>query len=271
MTTSALILLVIMVSILGCAGWFQDRMLFFPEELEEDKDLRWTGASEEVFLDTDDGARIHGLYFQASENPRGVVLYFHGNAGSVASWYQVGLDLSAYGVDVFLIDYRTYGKSRGEMSEEGLYRDGEAAYAYLVGRGVEPSSIVVHGRSLGSSVATHVAHQSEVAGLVLETPFTSLVTLAEELYPFLIPRLLLRYEMDNLSRVKAIDIPTWVVHGTNDRVVPVEHGKEVFRASAGAWELTIIEGGGHNDLMDSHTYHRDLQRFYDYLLGSQGN
>ena len=269
MTTFALILIVITVSILGCAGWFQERMLFFPDKLDEDKDLQWTGASEEVFLDTEDGARIHGLFFEADRQARGVVLYFHGNAGSVASWYQVALELSQYEVDVLLIDYRTYGKSRGDMSEEGLYHDGQAAYDYLLEQGIEPPSIVVHGRSVGSAVATYVAHKNEVGGLVLETPFTSLVTLASELYPFLAPRQLLRYEMDNLSRVVTIEAPTWVVHGTADRIVPVEHGRQVFEAGAGAWELTIIDGGGHNDLMDWPDYHRDLQRFYDFLFESE--
>ena len=265
--TAVAMVVVAVVGLLATVAWFQERMIFFPERLEQEVDLSWTGAREEVFLEADDGARIHGLVFEAKGERRGVVLYFHGNAGSVASWYAVAEELSRYGVDVLLIDYRTYGKSRGAMSEEGLYHDGKAAYAYLVEEGYDPAKIIVHGRSLGAAIATDVASQHPVGGVVLETPFTSLKDRAREIYPFLLPGLLLRYEMDNLERVASLDAPTWVVHGTDDRVIPVEHGREVFQAARKGWEMTVIEGGGHNNLMSFSGYDQGLSRFYEDVLG----
>lgn len=264
------IVAVSLIALLGCAGWLQQRLIFFPDHIDEQEDLSWTGG-EEVFVEADDGARIHGLLFEADGDPRGVVLYFHGNAGSVASWYQVGHRLVDYGVDVFLVDYRTYGKSSGEMSEQGLYLDGEATYRYLVDdRAVDPERIVVHGRSLGSTVATHVAEQSPVAGVVLETPFTDLRALARDLYPFLpVPEWLVEFEFDNQTRSAGIDAPTWVVHGTEDEIVPPQHGEAIYESLAHGWELTMIDGGHHNNLMTFAAYRRDLQRFFNEVLGEE--
>ena len=260
-------LLVAVVALVGCAGWLQEQLIFFPEHLDEDADLSWTGATEEVFLDTEDGARIHGLFFEAPHTSRGVVLYFHGNAGSVASWYEVAARLVHYDVDVLLIDYRTYGKSTGDLSEPGLYQDGDAAYEHLRSRGYEPESIVVYGRSLGGAVATHVASEYPVAGVALETPFTDLYQLALDLYPFPLPQSIFRYSFDNKMRAPTIEAPAWVVHGTSDSIVPVEHGREVYEALANPWKMTIIEGGGHNDLMGFDDHDRDLTLFFDEVLG----
>ncbi len=264
LTTIVMIPLIAVVAV-GCLGWFQDQLIFFPEALDEDADLSFTGGKE-VFVDAEDGARIHGLLFESGESSRGVVLYFHGNAGNVATWAPVGSRLSGYDVDVFLIDYRTYGKSTGSMSEKGLYRDGIAAYEYLLEAGYKPESIVVHGRSLGSAVATYVAAHHDVAAVVLETPFTSLPELAGDLYPLPFPRRILRYSLDNRERAKLLDEPAWVVHGTADQIVPLEHGREVYTALGNGWKMTIIEGGGHNDLMGFPNYDTDLVRFYDEVL-----
>ncbi len=257
--------LVTALLLLGCAGMLQEQLIFFPESLDEEEDLSWTGAKE-VFVDTEDGARIHGLLYEADE-PRGVVLYFHGNAGSVASWADVARQLHRHGVDVFLIDYRTYGKSSGEMSEEGLYLDGEATYDYLVERGYSPHQIIVHGRSLGSAVATHVASDVPVGAVVLETPFTDLPSLARDLYLVPLPGWFFQYELDNLDRSQQVDAPTWVVHGTDDEVVPLDHGREVYARLGSPWKMTIIDGGRHNNLMSFGEYRRELAEFYDEILG----
>ena len=261
-----IITLVVTVSALGCAGLFQHRLIFFPDRLDKDEDLSWTGASEEVFVTTEDGARIHGLFFEAPETSQGVVLYFHGNAGSVASWHQVAQRLVGHDVDVFLVDYRSYGKSRGDLSEQGLYFDGQATYEHLRERGYAPEEILVHGRSLGSAVATWVAVEYPVAGLVLETPFTDLKSLARDIFPIGFPERLFRYHFDNMGRARHIDVPTWVVHGTRDDIVPIGHGQLVYEELPRAWKFTVIEGGGHNNLMTFDDYRRDLTAFYEVVF-----
>lgn len=260
------IVVVAVVLMLGCVGMLQERLIFFPDTLDEDEDLSWTGASQEVFVETSDGARIHGLHFEARGPSRGVILYFHGNAGSVASWYQVATRLIDHDVDVFLIDYRTYGKSRGDLSEEGLYLDAMASYQYLLDQGWEPAEIVVHGRSLGSAMATSVAAEKPVGAVILETPFSCLKSLANELYPFMIAGRLLQYRFDNLGRSDAIEAPTWVVHGTHDEIIPLSHGRAVFESLPNGWKMTVIEGGRHNDLMEYPRYYDELDAFLDEVL-----
>ncbi len=252
-----------MVVMVGCAGLMQEQLIFFPDSIDPDEDLAWTGADEEVFVEADDGAQIHALLFETDGEARGVVLYFHGNAGSVASWYRIGPQLNRHGLDVLLVDYRTYGKSTGEMSEEGLYLDGQATYEHLVDRGYRPESIIVHGRSLGSAVATRVATDYPVGAVVLETPFTNLGNLAGDLYPIPVPGWLLQYQFDNLGRAGDIEVPTWVVHGTEDQIVPVDHGRQIYDALEEPKQLTIIEGGGHNNLMSFTDYDRELAAFVD--------
>ena len=142
--------------------------------------------------------------------------------------------------------------------------------AYLLERfgvhGYAPEAIVVYGRSLGGAVATHVASEHDVAAMALETPFTDLYELATDLYPFPMPQSLFEYSFDNKNRAPQIDVPTWVVHGTEDRIVPVDHGRRVFQALSNGWKMTIIEGGGHNDLMGFEEHGRDLALFFDHVL-----
>lgn len=263
-TLIAVIFIAVCLAI-GCVSMLQEQLIFFPEHLDEDTDLGFTAADEEVFVDTDDGARIHGLLYEADAESDWVVLYFHGNAGSVASWYQVGLRLKRHELDVFLIDYRTYGKSTGEMSEEGIYLDAKASYEELLHRGYDAESILVYGRSLGSGPATWLATEYPVGALALETPFVDLPTLAGDLYKIPVPNWLLQYRFDNASRAENIDVPTWIVHGSDDRIVPAEHGFRLSRQLPNVWQMTLIEGGRHNDLMSFSEYDRALEGFLDEI------
>ena len=255
-------LALLMSFLLAC----QRHLIFFPEDLSEHQNLQDTGADDEVFIQTEDGVTIHALWFEhdpVETSP--TLLYFHGNAGNVVSWAPVARRFQAMGLNVLLVDYRGYGKSEGTISERGLYRDGRAAYRALRHRQIEPQRIIVHGRSLGAAVATEVATTYPVAGVVLETPFTHLGDMARDLYRIRPPSWLLRFEFDNLERAPDIDAPTWVVHGTNDAIVPTDHGRAVYDALSNPWHLTIIDGGDHNNLMSFPDYQRDFQRFLDHL------
>ncbi|MDX1517312.1 MAG: alpha/beta fold hydrolase, partial [Woeseiaceae bacterium] len=149
---------------------------------------------EDVRFDTADGVTLHGWYVHARE-PRGTVLFFHGNAGnishrldSIAIFYDLGLD-------TFIIDYRGYGQSEGKPSEAGTYRDAEAAWQYLVAeRGVPPAKIVVFGRSLGGAVAAWLTSQREAAAVIVESAFTSAVDVARRHYGFMPVRLITRLD-----------------------------------------------------------------------------
>jgi fermentation-respiration switch protein FrsA (DUF1100 family) len=154
------------------------------------------------------------------------------------------------GTAVLVVDYPGYGGSAGRATEAGLYGAADAAYAALVARpDVDRARVYVYGRSLGSAAATWVAAHHPVAGLILESPFTSAAAMARQLYA-LLPRFILRLSLDNLGRMRQIHCPLLVFHGDADRLVPTAMGKDVAAAASGPVELVLIHGAGHNDTYD---------------------
>ncbi|MGH7643964.1 MAG: alpha/beta hydrolase, partial [Gemmatimonadales bacterium] len=147
-------------------------------------------------------------------------------------------------------DYPGYGANPGRATETGLYETADAAYAALAARPeVDARRIFVYGRSLGSAVATHTAARHAVAGLVLESPFTSAREMARQHYG-LLPRFILRLGLDNLGRIRHLRCPVLVFHGTADRLVPTAMGRQLAASAPGSAELVLIAGSGHNDTYD---------------------
>ncbi len=255
----------------GAFFMIQERFLFFPESLPQDFDYSLPENAEEVFFDTEDGERINALWYRAEntdeanaaeDESRGVILYFHGNAGSLRTWKSVAPQILSTGHDLFIIDYRGFGKSTGTLSEKGLYADGRGAYRELLARGYEPDDIVVLGRSIGTGIACEIAATEEIGALILETPFTSMVELASEYIPIL-PRLILNYKFENEKKAAQIDVPTLIIHGDQDEVIPIEHGRAVFEAFSEPREFVVLTGASHNDFTGHPEYVPALSAFLD--------
>lgn len=250
----------------GVLFGMQERFLFFPERLPKDYDFALPAYGEEVFFDAEDGVSIHALWYRApEEESRGVILYFHGNAGSLSSWKTVAPLFLSLDYDLFIIDYRGFGKSEGYLSEEGLYRDGRGAYLALLERGYEANQIVVLGRSIGTGIATEIASTHEVAGLILETPFTNLMDLATSHIPVL-PRLLLTYRFKNDEKSSRIDVPTLVLHGDNDEVIPFAMGEELYEKLHQPKRFLRLQGARHNDITSHPEYLPGLDKFLNELV-----
>jgi len=174
-------------------------------------------------------------------------LWFYGNGENIAAIHPVLRDFQPPGAALLAVDYPGYGGSQGRATEGGLYAAAGAAYAALVAHpGVDPRRIYVYGRSLGSAVATYTATRHPVAGLILESPFTSAPAMARHLYGFL-PRFALRLQLDNLVSIRQVRCPVLLFHGTADRLVPTAMGMQVAAAAAGPVEVVLIHGSGHND------------------------
>lgn len=227
----------------------QTKLLFYPAKLHSDFKFRADRSHEEVFLVTPDSEKINGLFFPASNDK--VILYFHGNAGSLEEWQFVYRDFDSLGFNFFIIDYRGYGKSTGNISEAGFYKDAQAAYDFLLARGFTADNIVVYGRSIGSGVAVHLATHQQIAALILESPYISVEKLAIEKYRYLFPSLYLRYRFDNLSKIKAVKAPLLVIHGQRDGLIPFPHGQTLYNTFDGKKQLIAVKDGHHNDLSES--------------------
>ncbi|MEU6562086.1 alpha/beta hydrolase [Nocardia nova] len=203
---------------------------------------------EDLWLTAADGARINAWFVRA-ENPIGHVLYAHGNGGNIGDRSPVLALLAAAGLDVLTFDYRGYGRSPGRPHERGLYRDARAARQALLERtGVDPKRIVYLGKSLGGAVVTELATEFPPAAMILMSTFTGIREEAHAVYPF-IPKPFVPDVFPSLRRIRTLRVPTFVMHGDADELVPVRMGRTLYEAAAEPKRLLIYPGAGHNTLI----------------------
>jgi fermentation-respiration switch protein FrsA (DUF1100 family) len=203
-----------------------------------------------------DGTQLVGWYLPPLGRPRrpsppvAALLWFYGNGETIAAIWPIIRDFRPANAALLVLDYPGYGGSGGRPTEAGLYEAADLAYQELTRRSeIDPHRIYVYGRSLGSAVATHVAATHAVAGMILESPFTSARAMAARHYRF-VPKALVRLRLDNMGRIETIHCPTLIFHGTADRLVPMDMGKELAAAAGGPVEFVMIERSGHNDTYD---------------------
>lgn len=227
---------------------FQSRLVYYPEVGRE---VAVTPKSyglpfDPVEIRTSDGETLAAWWVPAAD-ARGTVLLFHGNAGNISHRLDYLLMFHRLRYSTLIVDYRGYGRSTGRPSEEGTYRDAEAAWDYLRGaRQVMPRDLVVAGESLGGAVATWLAARIGPRAVLLFSTFTSVTDLGAEVYWFLPVRLMSRIGYDNLVNVKQIRAPVFIAHSRDDDVVPFAHGKKLFEA-AGEPKSFLEMRGGHNE------------------------
>jgi fermentation-respiration switch protein FrsA (DUF1100 family) len=196
-------------------------------------------------------------------------LWFHGNAGNISDRLENLRQLhDEVGVGVFLIDYRGYGRSEGSPSEEGTYRDAEAALAYILSRSdVDRERIVYFGRSLGAGVAVELATRRPPFALILESPVPSIQDMVRHHYRFLPLGWLIRTKYDSLSKIGDVQVPLLVLHGDRDEVVPFKSGRKLFEVANEPKQFYAIEDAGHNDtvLVGGREYFQALREFVESL------
>ena len=243
-----------------------EKFLYYPDRLPPDAiPPTWTPpGAEEVWLTCEDGVRIHGLWWGEPAG-RPAILFLHGNAQDVYSWSLVREDLEAAACRLLLIDYRGYGKSEGEPSESGLYLDGRASLSWLQGQGIPAGDTVIFGKSLGGGVACEIARDRVLAGLVLESTFTSLASVAGNLFPFAPGMKPGAHAYDSVNKLKEISCPLLVIHGERDMLIPVAEGLALYQAAGEPRELFIVRGAGHNEvsIVAGEAYGRTLRDWLD--------
>ena len=237
---------------------FQEKIIFQSETLSQDHVFTSSVPFEEIYLKAADDAILHGLHYQ-QENPKGVLLYFHGNARTLEYWGKWAERLSKqYNYDVLIMDYRGYGKSFGERSYDNMLADALLFYDYANTK-FSKEKITIFGRSLGGTFATHTATQRKAKLLLLESTFTSVYDVAKKRFWFLPLKWLLSYPFQNIKNIEKISIPTYLIHGTKDAVVPYEHGQELYKKSgSGTKKFYTIQKGEHNNLISHPEYFQAL-------------
>ncbi|MBI4802746.1 MAG: alpha/beta hydrolase [Elusimicrobia bacterium] len=227
---------------------FQSRLVYFPQMARELTETpRAAGLDfEEVRLDTADRETLHGWWVPA-QAARGAALVLHGNAGNISHRIGYAAMFSRLGYSTLLLDYRGYGRSSGSPSEEGTYRDAEAAWQHLIeARRLAPQDIVLYGESLGAGVATWLALKHPLRALALASAFTSVPDLGAQVYPWLPVRRLARIKYNNLERLPRIAAPVLIAHSRDDDIIPFSHGEALFAAAHEPKQFLVLSGG-HND------------------------
>lgn len=244
----------------------QGRMLYLPGV--PGRTLTMTPADagmdyEDVSIETSDGIRLHGWYIPGRSSR--VLLFFHGNAGNISHRLESIRQFLELGLSVLIIDYRGYGQSGGSISEAGIYRDADAAWNYL--REVRGAKdIVVFGRSLGASVAARLAAKRHASALIVESSFTSVPDIAQELYPWLPARWLTRLQHATRDYIRDVRCPVLVVHSRDDEIIPFHHGQAIYDAAPEPRTLLELRGT-HNDafVRDQRVYLAGLRSFLGTL------
>jgi fermentation-respiration switch protein FrsA (DUF1100 family) len=249
---------------------FESKLIFFPNypgRLEGDWHPRGLPI-EDVSIETADGVKLHSWWIP-NPGAKFTFLAFHGNASNIANRGEVYRFLSKLPVNVLAVEYRGYGRSGGEPSEQGFYQDAHAAYDYLLrSRGIRPEAIVAFGQSLGSAVAVDLATQRKVRGIILEAPFPSARAVAKKAYPFL-PGAgwVAKSKFDTARKLAGLAVPILVVHCTNDPVIPSPLSEEVFRAAREPKSFLEIPGMCHEEAsqVSPERYAARLQEFLGSL------
>ena len=229
--------------------WFyflQPGMVFYPyrdlESTPADRGLEY----EDVQITTADNIAMHGWYLPA-KNSKQVVLFFHGNAGNISHRGDSLEIFHRLGLNVLIIDYRGYGNSQGEVSEQGFYLDAKAAWQYLTEqRGYKAGDIIIFGRSMGGAVATHLASQVQPGALILESTFSSVKDMAAMVMPVISKLIYLRYDFDTENKISQVKSPLLVLHSPGDEVVPYPLGIKVYNAANSPRYFYELHGS-HND------------------------
>jgi uncharacterized protein len=247
---AALSIAVLYAAVLALVWWQQERLIFLPSKLPAQHRFDLGADVHEAWVDVP-GARLHALHLRHGE-PRGVVFFLHGNAGNLDSWFSNADFYRRLNLDLFMLDYRGYGKSGGRIdSQAQLEADVRAAWASIAPRYAGKQRVLI-GRSLGSALAAGLAAEVQPELTVLISPYESMAALAAEHYRW-VPQAVLRYPLrtdEALARVKSRVL---LLHGGQDSLIAPQHSERLLNAAPHA-ERVLIEGAGHNDLQQFPAY-----------------
>lgn len=227
------------------AMFFEEKFIFFPDKYPAGNWALPSGA-EDVYITTSDKLELHAWWIP-NEKATHTFLWLHGNAGNITHRKYILEQLRTLDINILMLDYRGYGRSEGVPSEKGLYTDAEAVHDFLVSiKNIPPRNIIVFAQSLGTPVGAELMLRRECGGAILEAPFTNAKEMAMKIIPIPLGWAI-KSEFDTLSKIKKINKPILIVHGTADDIVPFEHGKRIFESANPPKTFVELPNIGHND------------------------
>ncbi len=242
---------------MAMAFYQQEKLIFFPENLPANHVFNFEQEFEEHFIPASDGVTLHGMLFKSPTSSKGLFFYLHGNAGSVDSWGWATKTYTDLGYDIFILDYRGYGKSEGSVtSEKQFYEDAQEVYNYVKNHYSE-SKIIIAGYSIGTGAAAMLASANNPQLLLLQAPYYSLSDLMKSLYPF-VPSFLLKYKFTTYQYIERTRAPIVIFHGDKDEIIYPGSTEKLKRHLKPTDQVFILKGLGHNGMNESPEYKRKL-------------
>lgn len=258
----AIILIGLYVLICGLLYFFQEKIIFFPQKLDKNYQFEYGQNAEEWNIKSDDGNLLNGILFKA-EKPKGLIFYLHGNAGSLSSWGRVSELYNALNYDVFMLDYRSFGKSEGKITnQEQLFRDNQIVYNELNKRYNE-DEIIVLGYSIGTGLASKLASENNPKLLILQAPYYNMTDMMKQRFSF-IPTFILKYKFATNEYLKACKMPIVIFHGNQDQVIYYGSSKKLEREFKNGDKLITLNGQGHNGMTDNYDYILEISKILEH-------
>ena len=255
------LILVLYIFVCGLLYAFQENLIFFPQKLDKNHQFSFNQKFEEINVKTIDGISLNGLLFKA-DSSKGLIFYLHGNAGSLSSWGGVAETYTDLNYDIFILDYRGYGKSEGSINgQEQLFQDVQTAYDELKKKYRE-DKIIVLGYSIGTGPAAKIASTNNPELLILQAPYYNMTDLMRHTYR-IIPTFILKYTFETNEFIKNCNMPIVIFHGNQDRVIYSGSSvklKEQFKEQI---SLITLDGQGHNGMTDNPAYKVAIQKLLD--------
>ncbi len=222
-----LILVLIYFFVLISTYLFQRSLLYHPSENNYSGD-HLTVLIEKKKIKTRDNIELLGWYHNKNISNNKTILFLHGNAGSLENRIHKINHFENLNVNFLLLSWRGFSGNKGKPTEKGLYEDARSAVAWLKSKGINENDIIIYGESLGTGIATEIAQNKNFAGIILESPFTSMIDAGKDKYPYLPVRLLLKDKYESDKKIKNINSPILILHGKIDKIVPFQMGKKMF-------------------------------------------
>jgi len=251
------------IAVLSILIYFlQEKFIFKPEKLKQNFQFKYDVPFKELFFDIAEGVRLNGLHFYR-QNPKGLILYFHGNTRSIKGWAKYARDFYRYDYDVVLVDYRGFGKSIGKKNEKEMLTDMQFVYDTLLVQYPE-HHIIVYGRSIGSGFACKIAADNKPRYLILDSPYYNFRKVVERFLPILPIKYVLRYHLRTDKWIRRVNCHTYIIHGTKDWLIPIKHSIALQEINPNKITLIRIQGGGHNNLTSFPEYHNFIRDILKY-------
>jgi len=259
---ASIILVTIYLLICTFFYFFQTGFIFFPEKLNNNHKYMFDADFEEINYTVDKNAVINALLFKSKQKSKGIIFYFHGNAGNLNGWGEISHLFLTKGYDFLIFDYRNYGKSYGTFNQENLFNDGLFIYNEIKQK-YDEKNIIVYGRSIGTPIASYVASKNNPQMLILETPLFDMKSLKNKYFPFL-PNFILKYTFETYTYIKDVKFPVYIFHGTIDNIIPYEIASKLKNYLKSTDKFITIPNGNHNNLDSFKEYHENLDKIISF-------